>query len=190
MFPKNLIFHLRKKLSNKKIAITGSNGFIASHVVKIISENNLTNKKIVLLNRKNTDYSLTSLKKKLNSVDFIIHLSSATGGIGYTSSFPASQFYIALKKDINVFEASKDKKIKRLVSLANLHVYSKKINGLLKKEKIFFDLPPEIFLGIGWVKRTLLILSKLYKKQYKFDSKILISANTYGVGENLEDIKN
>lgn len=190
MFPKESVIHLRKKLKNKRIAVTGSNGFIASHVIKIINEYNLTNKKILFLNKKNTDYSLESLKKKLNNVDFVIHLSSATGGIGYTSSFPASQFYIALKKDLNVFEASKDKKIKRLVSLANLHVYSKKINGLLKKEKIFFDLPPEIFLGIGWVKRTLLILSKIYKRQYKFDSKILISANTYGVGENLEDIKN
>ncbi len=190
MFPKDRIFYLEKKLRNKKIAITGSNGFIAKHVIKIINNYNLTKKKIIFINRTNTDYSLENLKKKFNKVDFVIHLSSATGGIGYTANFPASQFYIALKKDINVFEASKEKKIKRLISLANLHVYSKKINGLLKKEKVFFDLPPEIFLGIGWVKRTLLVLSRLYKKQYKFDSKILISSNTYGVGEKLHDIEN
>ena len=145
MFPKESVIHLRKKLKNKRIAVTGSNGFIASHVIKIINEYNLTNKKILFLNKKNTDYSLESLKKKLNNVDFVIHLSSATGGIGYTSSFPASQFYIALKKDLNVFEASKDKKIKRLVSLANLHVYSKKINGLLKKEKIFLIFHQKFF---------------------------------------------
>ena len=46
MFPKDSIFLLKKKLKNKKIAVTGSNGFIASHVVKIINEYNLTNKKI------------------------------------------------------------------------------------------------------------------------------------------------
>ena len=33
MFPKT-VFSLKKKLKNKKIAVTGSNGFIASHVVK------------------------------------------------------------------------------------------------------------------------------------------------------------
>jgi nucleoside-diphosphate-sugar epimerase len=190
MFPNKHIIHLRKSLKNKKIAITGSTGFVAKNVIRILKDYNLTNKKIILLNKKNTDYSLKSLKKKLKNVNLIIHLSSATGGIGYTAKFPASQFYIALKKDINIFEASKDKKISRLVSLANLHVYSKKINGLLKKDQVFFDMPPEIFLGIGWVKRTLLVLSKLYRKQYNFDSKILISANTYGVGEDLHDIEN
>ena len=133
---KRKCYSLKKKLKNKRIAVTGSNGFIASHVVKIINEYNLTNKKILLLNKKNTDYSLESLKKKLNNIDFIIHLSSATGGIGYTSSFPASQFYIALKNDLNVFEASKDKKIKRLVSLANFMFIQK--NKWITKKKNFF----------------------------------------------------
>ena len=190
MFSKKHILYLRKNFKNKRIAITGSNGFVAKNIIKILRDYNLLNKKILLINNKNTDYSLKNLKVKLKNIDFVIHLSSATGGIGYTNKFPASQFYIALSKDINIFEASKENKVKRLISLANLHVYSKKINGLLKKEKIFFDMPPEIFLGIGWVKRTLLVLSKLYKKQYNFDSKILISANTYGVGEKLNDVEN
>ena len=55
MFPKESVIHLRKKLKNKRIAVTGSNGFIASHVIKIINEYNLTNKKILFLNKKNTD---------------------------------------------------------------------------------------------------------------------------------------
>ena len=190
MFHKKHLNYLKKKLKNQTIAITGSKGFIAKNVIKILIDNKLLNKKIIYLNKQNTDYSLNNLKNKFKNADYVIHLSSATGGIGYTAKYPASQFYTAMKKDINVFEAAKDVKIKRLVSLANLHIFSKKIFGLLKKEKAFFDLPPEIFLGIGWVKRTLIILSKLYKKQFKFDSKILISANTYGVGEKLNNIEN
>lgn len=190
MFAKKHLIHLKKKLKNKTIAITGSKGFIAKNIIKILIDHKLLNKEIIYLNKQNTDYSVNSLKNKFKNADYVIHLSSATGGIGYTTKYPASQFYTAIKKDIDVFEAAKDVKIKRLVSLANLHVFSKKIFGLLKKEKIFFDLPPEIFLGIGWVKRTLIILSKLYKKQFKFDSKILISANTFGIGEKLHNIEN
>ena len=52
MFPNKHIVHLRKSLKNKKIAITGSTGFIAKNVIRILKDYNLTNKKIILLNKK------------------------------------------------------------------------------------------------------------------------------------------
>lgn len=191
MFPKNKIFFLKNKLKNKKIALIGSNGFVAKNLINLIKDYKITNKKnLIFINRSNTDYSVIDLKKKLQKCNYIIHLSSATGGIGYTIKYPATQFYIALKRDLDVFEACKNTKIEKLVTLSNLHSYSKKINNKLQKEKVFYDLPTDTHLGIGWVKRTLLIISKLYKKEFNLNSLVLISSNSYGKYEDLDNIYN
>ena len=92
--------------------------------------------KIIPINSGNTNYfDLKSIEKKLNSVDFVVHLSSATGGIKYAKDNMSEQFYIATMKDLNIFQASKNKKVKKVITLGNLHAYPKNINGILREEK-------------------------------------------------------
>ena len=101
---KNFNKFIKKKFINKTIAITGSNGFIAKHIIKKIKFLKIKNLKIKEINSKNTNYfDLKNLEKRLKSVDHVIHLSSATGGIKYTKENMSEQFYITMIKDLNVF---------------------------------------------------------------------------------------
>jgi len=77
---KNII----SKIRNYKIAITGSNGFIASHLISYLEIIGVQKKSLLLINSKTTDYSLKNLIVKFSKIDLVIHLSSATGGIKYT----------------------------------------------------------------------------------------------------------
>ena len=102
---KNFDQLLVNKFTNKKVAVTGSNGFIAKHLIQKLRGLKINKLKIIEINSSNTNYfDLKSVEKKLNSVDFVVHLSSATGGIKYTKDNMSEQFYIATMKDLNIFQ--------------------------------------------------------------------------------------
>ena len=178
----------KSNLVNKKIAITGSKGFIANHVKQKLKYFGINKSKLVCLNSTNTNYfQLNNLKKKLKGVDYVIHLSSATGGIKYTKEKSSEQFYITMLKDLNIFEASKQCNVKKVITLGNLHAYPGDINGMLKEKDLHKGLPVESHIGIGWSKRNLDVLRKVYSKNNsKTKFLILYSANCYGPGDTLD----
>ena len=185
---KNFDQLLVKKFTNKKVAVTGSSGFIAKHLIQKLRSLKINKLKIISINSSNTNYfDLKSIEKKLISVDFVVHLSSATGGIKYAKDNMSEQFYIATMKDLNVFQASKNKKVKKVITLGNLHAYPKNINGVLKEEKMFGELPFGGHLGIGWSKRNLSIMGKIFSNNNVHTNFItLYSANCYGPGDTLD----
>lgn len=175
-----------KNFKNSRITITGSNGFIASHVIDHLINLGFKKKSLLLLNSKNTDYSLKDLSKKFTKTDLVIHLSSATGGIKYTKENMATQLYITMMKDLNVFQASKICKVKKLITLGNFHAYPSTLKNNIKEEYLYSGLPAKTHLGIGWSKRTLSILSEIFSKKSKTKFIVLYSANAYGPGDSLD----
>jgi GDP-L-fucose synthase len=169
------------KLRNKKIAITGSKGFIAKNILEVLESANINKKNITEINSSNCDYfNLDKLYKKLKNIDYVIHLSSATGGIKFTKEKLTYQYYTSLIKDLNVFEASAKAGVKKLITLGNLHAYPEDVKVPISENQLHNGLPAKTHLGIGWVKRNLSILSEIYSRQVKSKFIILYSANTYG----------
>ena len=87
-------------------------------------------------------------------------------------------------KDLNIYKASKKNKIKKLITVGNLHAYPKNINGQLKEDKIHSGLPFSGHLGIGWSKRNLSVMNQVFSNNNS-DTKFitLYSANCYGPGD-------
>ena len=178
-------FLFLKNISDKKIAITGSNGFVSKHVIDILNKIQKKKNNILKINSENTDYSnVNKLVKKFNKVDYVIHLSSATGGIKYTKENMSDQFYITMLKDLNVFEACKKAKVKKMITLGNLHAYPIKISEPINENKIHQGLPNKTHLGIGWSKRNLSVMSEVFSKKSKTKYIIVYSANAYGPGDS------
>ena len=185
---KNYNQFFKKKLENKTIAVTGSKGFISKHLIKELKYLKIKKLNIKEINSNNTNYfDYKSLERNLKSVDYVVHLSSATGGIKYTKENMSEQFYITMIKDLNIFKAVKKNKVKKLITIGNLHAYPKNINGKLSENKIYGELPFPGHLGIGWSKRNLSVMGKIFSKNNPYTKFItLYSANCYGPGDTLD----
>ena len=174
------------KIRNYKIAITGSNGFIASHLIAYLQVIGVQKKSLLLINSKTTDYSLKNLIIKFSKIDLVIHLSSATGGIKYTKDNMATQLYTTMTKDLNVFQAAKICKVKKVLTLGNFHAYPSQLKKNINEEYLFNGLPAPTHLGIGWSKRNLAVLSNVFSRNSNTKFIILYSANAYGPGDSLD----
>ena len=81
-------------------------------------------------------------------------------------------------RDLNVFEACKKAKVKKIITLGNLHAYPIKLKGAISENKIHQGLPNRTHLGIGWAKRNLSVMSEIFSKKSKFSSLATVEAHS------------
>ena len=143
-----------KKLNNKKILITGCNGFIASSFIKMVNEamskkgykiyfygliNKLkTNKNLKpLISKKTLVIKKVDLNKEINlnfKPDICFHLASITSPSEYISK-PIETITTNILGTINLLNFCVKKKVKKFILLSSGEIYGnfKKLN--FKKEK-------------------------------------------------------
>ncbi|PJC80751.1 GDP-fucose synthetase, partial [Candidatus Roizmanbacteria bacterium CG_4_8_14_3_um_filter_36_12] len=103
-------------LKNKKILLTGGEGFVGKHVKKELINNGVLEKNIFITRSK--DYDLRDKKtaeKVTKNIDIVIHLAGNVGGIGYNREFPGTLFYDNITMGVNLIEAARINKVKKFV---------------------------------------------------------------------------
>lgn len=128
---------------SKKILITGSEGFIGSHLVEYMIEQGFDVRAFVLYNSFNSNGWLDSLTKEqlerieiypgdirdynrvlsaIDGVDAVFHL-AALIAIPYSYHAPESYIDVNIKGTLNVLQAAKYLKIKRVIITSTSEVY-------------------------------------------------------------------
>ncbi len=175
---------------NKKILITGSNGFVGKNLhnylnyylknlkCKILIPNkNLLN----FLNKKSVDFFF-----RKNKPDYVFHLAGKVGGINANRLQPANFLYENLLINTNILHACNVYKVKKVISLGAGCAYADKLKQPLKEKDLWTGLPNYNLLGYSISKRVLSLQSELYNKQYKLNSVVLLPANIYGPYDNFD----
>lgn len=173
---------------DRKVLVTGGAGFLGSYVVA-----NLTGERGVppgdIVAPRSRDCDLRNLENCLRAVagcDVVIHLAAVTGGIGFSRTYPASQYYDSTFIDLNVIEAARRTGVRKLVAIGNLFAYAADAPIPLQEETLFDGLPAVPHRGVGWLKRNLAILADVYHRQYQLPMVVVYSANAYGPGDSLD----
>lgn len=175
------------KKKPKKILVTGGAGFIGSHLSdKLIKEghkvlviDNLSagkkenlNKKVDFYKRDITDFD--KIKSLFKGVDFVFHL-AALPRVLFSIENPLLTSKVNILGTINVFKASLDFKVKRIIFASSSSVY-----GEQKKLPLKEDMEPNPVSPYGLQKLAGEEFAKLFTKLYKIPIVSLRYFNVYG----------
>lgn len=173
-------------LANKKVGVTGAQGFIGKYLCKALeSRKALVYKfedKSILSNA-----DLTTKYLEENSIEYVIHLAGYNGGIEFNRKYPADIFTINTILALNIISSCSRAKVKKLLSTITSCAYP---NVNSNEPHVAINLhngPPEENVAChGYAKRNIDIASRLYRKQYGLDAITACPNTVYGPGDRFD----
>lgn len=180
-------FQIMTNLANKKISITGGDGFLGQHLVKALKKRNCKN--ISVVSHKNYDLVKSDDVKKMYSSqkpDIVFHLAAAVGGIEINKKNPGKFFYENAIMNLQVIHEGFKNKIEKIISTGTVSCYPNNSPLPFTEENIWNGFPEEANAPYGIAKRIMHVQSESYKKQYNFNSILLLLTNLYGPNDNFD----
>lgn len=169
--------------TNKRVVITGGNGFLGKHLIKGLEI--LDPIKIFIPSRSKFDLREYKLcKKAFKNSDIVIGLAANVGGIGYNKNHPAELFDDNILIGVNSLRAARETKVKKFVAIGTICEYPKFTPTPFKESELWNGYPEETNAPYGMAKKMLLVQSKAYFQQYNFKTINLLPVNLYGPGDN------
>ena len=170
-------------LSSSTVVITGGAGFLGRWVVGELQRRGATNVRIPRSRQFNLLHR-SACRRVTRGADIVIHLAAQIGGIGFISEHPGEVFYNNILIGIQLMEEARRAGVKKFVTIGTVCEYPRFTPLPFKEASLWDGYPDEDTAGYGWAKKTLLVMGKMYKKQYGFHSIHLLPVNLYGPQDN------
>jgi len=175
------------ELKNKKVIVTGGDGFLGKFVVDRLVKKNCCR----VFVPKKSDYDLRDIEAvarmyKDAGGDIVIHLAAVVGGIGANRENPGSFFYDNLIMGVQLMELARLNNIEKFIAIGTVCSYPKFTEVPFKEEDLWNGYPEETNAPYGLAKKMLLVQSQAYRDQYGFNSIFLLPVNLYGPGDSFE----
>jgi GDP-L-fucose synthase len=168
----------------KAVVVTGGAGFLGRSVVRHLGA--LGADPTII---RSSDHDLRDPRAAREAVDgatVVIHLAANVGGIGFNRANPAPLVYDNMMMAANIFEASRQAGVGKLVSACTVCAYPKFTPSPFSEDDLWDGYPEESNAPYGLAKKMMLVLSDAYRRQYGFDSCAPIVANLYGPDDNFD----
>jgi GDP-L-fucose synthase len=170
---------------DKKVCITGGDGFLGSFVLETLRERGAKNIFIPTIDQ----YDLTeiaNIRRMLadGKPDLIIHLAALAGGIGANRARPAEFFYKNLMMGVPLMHEAWKEGVDKFVAIGTICAYPKYTPIPFKEENLWDGYPEETNAPYGLAKKMLLVQAQAYRDQYGFNAVFLLPVNLYGPRDN------
>lgn len=169
-------------IRNNKILITGAHGFLGSHTVDTFKEKGAKN----IFTFSSRDYDLRkesdvkNLFSNYNDIDIVIHIAADVGGIKYSSTHPAKQYFNNIMMNTLILHYSYLSNIKKFVGIGSVCEYPEVTPVPFKESYVWNGYPVPSNDAYGLSKRSMLAQSIAYNKEYDFNAIHLLPINLYG----------
>ena len=172
---------------NKNVSVTGGNGFLGKHLIRLLSQKNP--KKISIVDHK--DYDLVNNNDvirfyKDQKPNLVFHLAATVGGIDVNQRNPGKFFYDNAMMNLQVIHNAYVANVEKIISIGTVSVYPKNAPVPFLEENIWNGYPESTNAPYGIAKRIMHTHSLSYRKQYDFNSIMVILTNLYGPDDNFK----
>jgi len=174
-------------MKNKRITITGGEGFLGRHLIRKMKEKGY--KHLYIADIPKYDLVKSEDIRRMygdSKPDIVIHLAAKVGGIGFNQENPAALFYENLMMGIRLLHEGYLRNIEKFVAIGTICAYPKHTPVPFKEEDLWNGYPEETNASYGLAKKMMLVQSQAYRKQYAFNSIFLLPVNLYGPGDNFD----
>lgn len=175
---------------DKKVIVTGGNGFLGSHLVDALKERGC--KPFVPTSQ---DYDLRVVEDvskvflKVGTIDYIFHLAANVGGIGYNQNHSYSLFYDNAIMGINLIDLSQRWGVKKFIQLGTVCAYPKFAPIPFNEKSLWDGYPEHTNAAYGLAKKMLLVQLQAARQEFNFNGIYLLPTNLYGPGDNFSPDK-
>jgi GDP-L-fucose synthase len=172
---------------NKKVTVTGGNGFLGNYVAQKLKEHGAEQISIADIDR----YDLRELADiermyEEQQPDIVIHLAAVVGGIGANRENPGKFFYDNAIMGIQLIDQARRVGVEKFVCIGTICAYPKYTPVPFKEPDLWNGYPEETNAPYGLAKKMLLVQLQAYRQQYGFNGIYLLPVNLYGPGDNFD----
>jgi GDP-L-fucose synthase len=174
-------------ITHKRILVTGSGGFLGSHLVEKLRAHGCTDlhlpraSQVDLTKEDQVDRLFNTVRPQV-----VLHLAGLVGGIGANKSFPAQFFYNNLLMGVFTLHYAQKYGAELAVSTGAGCGYPEHAPLPLKETEFWNGLPQKESAPYSLAKRMLMVQSWAYWDEHKFNSSVVVPGNIYGPYDNYD----
>ncbi len=172
----------------QKVLVTGATGFLGRHITPALR----AAVKGEVVGVGHADYDLLkpgAAARMLKDIrpDAVIHLAAKVGGIIANKKYPADFFYENILINTQTVHACYEAGVKKLVTCIGGCSYPAKAASPIGEDQMWAGYPQPESAPYSVAKKLVLVQSESYRRQYGFNSIVLIPGNVYGEYDNFNE---
>src|ERR1700676_629428 len=173
-------------LQNKRILVTGGNGFLGKHLVQHLWERGYDTH-TADVKRYDLRYSgcVDEMYQRIEP-QVVINLAAAVGGIGDNLKRPGTFCYDNMMMGMNVLEGARCYGVEKFVQMGSACEYPRDAEMPLVEWNLWSGYPEGSNAAYGIAKRALFTMGQAYREQYGMNVIHILPTNLYGPGDNFE----
>ena len=116
--------------------------------------------------------------------DVLIHAAATVGGIGATSTQPATFFYDNAAMGLHIVEAARRAGVEKVVTVGSVCSYPAETPVPFRESALWDGYPEQTNAPYGLAKKLTLVQQQAYRAQHGLAGAYLLLANLYGPGDD------